>query len=151
MRIAYVNDLVDVWKWLIPNGALAPRNDVAGGGIDDMIMRRDLRPYGSDWNYWDHDERETVLAWAQTSVANHDHAVQSLFTGMIASSKRTASPLAILNGNSGILKLIADYGVTGYPQQLRTLRQLIELLPAFIDDTPFVEVEDVEDEDEGEY
>jgi len=125
----------NVVYWLILIGALAPRNDVDVGGIDDATMRRDLRQEASDWSY---DHRETVLAWAQTSVANHDNDVQLLFTGMIASSKQTASPLEIFNGNSGILKLIADYGVTGSPQQLRTLRQLIDRLPAFIDDTPFV-------------
>ena len=149
LRIAFVADHFPVVQWLIRNGALAFRD--GDGGIDDEIMRRDLSPTLIDGApiEWDSDKREPVLAGAREAVTTHDNAVQLLFTRMIASSKQRASPLAIFDGTSGILKVIADYGVTGSPQQLRTLRQLTELLPAFINDTPFVE-EDEEDEEEDE-
>ena len=57
--------------------------------------------------------------------------------------KVAPSPLVLLKGKAGILEVIAHY-VAGTPQQRRTLRQLLDRLPAFIEDTPFV----VEDEDE---
>jgi len=58
-----------------------------------------------------------------------------------------------LKGKSGILEVIAHY-VAGTPQQRHTLRQLMDRLPAFIADEPFVEpfVEEEEDEeDEDDY
>ena len=59
--------------------------------------------------------------------------------------KSSSSPLVMLKGKAGILELIAHY-VSGTPKQLRPLRQLSVLLPAFIVDVPFV----VDDEHGGE-
>lgn len=59
--------------------------------------------------------------------------------------------MAILNGKPGILKVVADYVVGGTPQHVRTLRQLMDRLPAFIKDIPFRgREEEGEEEDEDE-
>ena len=131
----------DVAKCLIRNGALATLGDVDGGVIDDAIMRNDLRQL-----HWNNDRRLPLLSWARDAVTTHDNDVKILLTGMIVSSKQTSSSLAIFNGKSGILKLIADFAVAGTPIELRTLRQLADRLPPFIADVPFVEVEMEENE-----
>ena len=58
LHVALWNGHTEVVHWLILNGALAPRNDVDGGGIDDAIMRKDF------WRHtkWDEDKRLTVLS-----------------------------------------------------------------------------------------
>ena len=119
------------------------------GSINDATMRKDLSPTYSNGQsrQWGFDKRETVLAWAKYIVTNHDTVVTLLLTGMIVRSNQTASSLVVFNGTSGILELIAHYAA-GTPQQVRTPRQLLVLLPAFIDDTPFVEVEDEEVEED---
>ena len=62
-----------------------------------------------------------------------------------------SSPLVIFKGKSGILELIAHY-IAGTPQQLRTLRQLVDRLPALIADVPFViEEEDSDDDSDDEW
>ena len=43
LSIALFYDQFDVVYWLIQNGALALRDDMDGGGIDNAIMRSDLR------------------------------------------------------------------------------------------------------------
>ena len=114
-------------------------------------MRRDLRQYGE----WRDDRRLPILAWAQETVTTHAN-FQLLLTGTIVSassvrrhpknryrtrSKRTKvshSPLEQLNGKSGVLKVVAEYAGYPTPQELRTLRQLIRLLTAFIKEVPFV-------------
>ena len=151
-----------VVQWLIRNGALALSNDV-DGVINDATMRNDLRPSKHRTRRkWDYDKRLPILAWAQDAIAILDN-VQLFLTGTILSApyfrrhpnnpyatrsnhKRmrvspTSSPLVMLKGKSGILELIAHF-VAGTPQQLRTLRQLIDRLPAFIADVPFVVVEE---------
>ena len=135
----------DTVQWLTLNGALSPpRDDVTGGDMDDMAMRRDLRPY----NEWVHDKRLPVLSWARDAVATHDTVVELLLTGMIVRSNQTSSALEVFKGTSGILELIAHF-VVGTPKQVRTLRQLIDRLPAFIAAVPFVPfVEEEEDEDD---
>lgn len=132
-------------------------------------MRNDLRPQQNNFCYnWQNDNRLTVLAWAHDAVAKYEN-VKLFLTGTIMpasssvcrhpknpyatrSHKRmkvvSPSPLVILKGKSGILALIAHY-VVGTPQQLRTQRQLINRLPAFIANVPFVIEE--EDEDEADY
>ena len=157
LRIALIRGHFNVVYWCVLNKALSPRDDVDGGGIDDMVMRRDF----AQGVFWEDDIRLPILAWVRDAVATHDN-VKVFLTGTIVSassfhrhpknpyatrSKRTKvapSPLVILNGKSGILELIAHY-VAGTPQQRRTLRQLLILLPVFIEDVPFVEEED-EDE-----
>ena len=150
LRIALHRGHLDAAQLLILLGALAPQK---GGAMEDWILRRDLCQDGSDWSY---DRRLSLLSWAQNSVA----AVPVLLTGTIesaAASRRhpknpyatrshkrqkisQSSSLVVLNGKSGILELIAHY-VAGTPQQVRTLRQLITLLPVFIANVPFVDDE----------
>ena len=160
LRIALHNGHFHVIYWLILVGALAPRNDVDGGGIDNMLMRRELRDEtGRNWRA---DKRLPILSWAQDAVATHANVVQLLLTGTIARNNQmptslfrrhpnnpyttrskgiSPSPLVMFKGKSGILELIAHY-VAGTKQQLRTLRQLTDRLPAFIADVPFVIDED---------
>ena len=163
LRIAVIRGQFRVVWWLLLIGALAPRDDIDCGGIDDMVMRRDL----CQSRIWRADRRLPILSWVRDAVAFHDHDNVNLFlTGTIVPtssfrrhpnnpyatrSKRmkvAPSPLVLLKGKAGILEVIAHY-VAGTPRQRRTLRQLLILLPAFIEDVPFVEVED-EDEDEDE-
>ena len=68
-----------------------------------------------------------VLAWAQDAITTQDH-FQLFFTGTILFPEEDVPE---------ILQIIADY-VVGTPQQIRTLRQLTELLPRFLNDVPFV-------------
>ena len=141
LYIARCSGHIEVVYWLIQNGALAPLgDDVDGGGIDDMVMRRDFLQS----RFWRDDKRLPILSWAQDSVARHTKVVQLLLTGTIVRSNQTSSLLGMFKGKSGILELIAHY-VAGTKQQLRTLRQLTDRLPAFIADVPFVVDED-EDE-----
>ena len=174
LRIAFHGGHVDVWKWLIRNGALSSsRNDVDDGGIGaTMVMRRNIRPIqDNDGDNWRNDKRLTVLAWAQTSVAAYEN-VKVFLTGTIvpASSsvcrhpknpyatrshkrRKVVSPsslLAIFKGKSGILELIAHF-IAGTPQQLRTLRLLVDRLPDFIARVPFIIEEEEDDEDEDDY
>lgn len=156
LRIALLRGHCNIVYWCILNKALSsPRDDVDDGGINDWIMRRDLRQHTIRD---DDDRRLPILAWVRDAVAAYDN-VEVFLTGTIVStslfrrhpenpyatrSKRmkvAPSPLVLLKGKSGILEVIAHY-VAGTPQQRRTLRQLLDRLPAFIEDTPFVEVED---------
>merc|ERR1711865_1042689 len=113
---------------------------VDNGVIHDATMRSDLSLTYSNGKRrpWGFDKRELVREWAQEIVTTHDNVVTLLLTGMIVRSNQASSSLVVFNGISGILALIAQY-VAGTPQQLVTLRQLMILLPVFIDDTPFVE------------
>ena len=170
LRVALFNDHFDVVQWLILNGAIfAPLGDVNGGGIHNTTMRRDLRQEIGD--NWPGDKRLTVLSWAQHSIAAYEN-VKLFLTGTIVSvssvrrhsnnsyatrgHKRMkivspSSPLVIFKGKSGILELIAHY-IAGTPQQLRTLRQLVDRLPALIADVPFViEEEDSDDDSDDEW
>ena len=150
----------EIVYWLIRKQALSTHDDGNGGGIDDAIMRRDLRQS----RIWEDDQRLTVLSWARDVITTHDTVKVLLITGTIVptslfrrhpnnpyatrSNKRrktSSSPLVMLKGKAGILELIAHY-VAGTPQELRPLRQLLTQLPAFIADVPFV----VEDEHGGE-
>ena len=149
---------IEVVYWLIRKGALSsPSDDVDGGGMDDAIMRRDLRQF-STWR--NEDRRLAILVWARDVVTTHDTVKLLLITGTIMLTslyrrhpnnpcatrsnkrrKKSSSPLVMLKGKSGILELIAHY-VSGTKQQIRTLRQLIERLPAFIADVPFIVVDE---------
>ena len=157
MRIAFYSGHFHVVWWLLLNGALAPDDD---GAIDDTIMRNNFSV--TSHRTWD--KRLTVLAWVRDAVATHDN-VKVVLTGTIVSAssfrrhpknpyatrskkpKIAPSPLVLLKGKSGVLEGIAHY-VAGTPQQRRTLRQLLILLPAFIADVPFVDEEEEKDEDE---
>ena len=61
----------------------------------------------------------------------------------LTAAATTTSPLVIFQGKSGILKLIPKYVGISTEQDLCTFRQLMVLLPAFIEDVPF----DEDDED----
>jgi len=143
-------------KWLIWKQALSTHDSVEGGGIDDAIMRRDFRQSRT----WDEDRRLAILVWTRDVITTHATVTFLLLTGTIVPTslyrrhpnnpyatrsnkrmKKSSSPLVMLKGKSGILELITHY-VSGTPQQLRTLRQLLTQLPALIADVPFV----VEDE-----
>ena len=146
--VALGNVHFEVVYWLLLNGALAPpRYDVDGGGIDDAIMRRDLRQI----RIWNGDRRSTVLSWAHDAVATHENVVQLLVTGTIVrSNNQELSLLVMFNGTSGILELISHF-VAGTQHQLRSRRQLMDCLSTFIDDTPFVEEDDLDDETEEDW
>ena len=136
----------EVVYWLILNGALALRDDMDGGGIDDAIMRNGLRQ-GHEWR---EDRRRPILSWARDAVATHDNIVQLLVTGMIVRTNNQESSLLVtFKGTSGILELIARF-VAGTQQQLRTQRQLMDRLSTLIDDTPFVEEDDWDDDSDDE-
>ena len=144
LRVAVDNGHFDVVYWLILIGALVSGDDADGGGIDDAIMRRDLRQeFRQEGGHaWREDKREAILLWAQYAVARHENVVQLLLTGTIVrSNNQEPSPLVTFKGTSGILELIARF-VAGTQQQLRSRRQLLDLLSTFIDDTPFVEEDD---------
>ena len=165
LRFAF-SECFDTIQWLIRKQALSIRASVEGGGIDDAIMRRDLRQS----RIWEDDQRLTVLSWARDAVTTHATVKFLLITGTIVptslfrrhpnnpyatrSNKRrktsSSSPLVMLKGKAGILELIAHY-IAGTPQQLRTLRQLVDRLPVFIADVPFVIEEEEDDEDEADY
>jgi len=131
LRIALLKDHFHVAQWLTLNGALEPPgDDIAGGGIDDEIMRRDLRPSRP----WRDDKREPLLLWAQDVVTDHDN-FRLVLTGTILFPDDEVPEM---------FELIAQY-VGGTPQQLRTLRQLIDRLGEFIDDVRF---EDADEEAE---
>jgi len=112
---------------------------VDNGVIHDATMRSDLSLTYSNGKRrpWGFDKRELVREWAQDIVTTHDNVVTLLLTGMIVRSNQASSSLVVFNGTSEILELIAHY-VAYTPQQVRTPRQLLVLLPAFIDDTPFI-------------
>ena len=154
LRIALLRGHFDVVHWLILNGALAPRDDVDGGGIDDMVMRNDLRQH----DCWRDDERLPILSWAQNAVTTHDNILLFLKGTIIFSStfrrhpnnvyatrsKRmrlsstaAASSLVMLKGKAGILELISKYVGFPQPREMRIFRQVMVLLLAFIEDVPF--------------
>ena len=65
-----------------------------------------------------------MFLWARDVVTTHDNVVKL--------------PLPLAKGKSDILELIAQY-VAGTPSQIRTLRQLLNHLPALISEESFVE------------
>ena len=169
LLVALREDHFDAVYWLLLNGALWSPHDgdwfrwwqgridggivqerergwiedgVDNGSISDATLRNDLSPtYSNFLRKYGPDKRETVLAWAQDIVTNHDTVVTLLLTGMIVRSNQTSSSLVVFKGTSGILEVIALYMAEITPQQVRMLRQLMVLLRAFIDDTQF-ETED---------
>ena len=158
LRIALHNGHVDVWKWLILNEVLSARNYY--GVIDDTLIRNNLCPTRYSWQ---DDERLNVLSWAQDAVSTHDN-FKVFLTGTIISSAAfrrhpnneyaarstrmkcspSSSRLIMLKGKSDILQLIAVYVGLPTAKNVRIFRQLMVLLPAFIEDTPF-ETNDVSD------
>ena len=162
LRIAFLNGHVDVLQYCIRNKALSsPRDAVAGSGIDDATMRRDLGQYKS----WDNDKRLLILAWAQDTVTHHEQSTFFLKGTILPSStfhrhpknqyptrsKRrkvspSSSPLVLFKGKSNILELVATYAGYHTPHELRTFRQLIRLLTAFMKEVPFVPKNNYDDE-----
>ena len=144
LRTALEYGHFEVAKWLLLKGALAPRDDVDGGGIDDEIMIRDLSPrYSTDARRnWGYDKREALLAWARNTVTDHEN-FQFLFMERVLFEDDTGKVLSS-SSTPGIVDLMAHY-VAGTPEHLHTLRQLLDRLEVYIDDVPFVEDEE-EDE-----
>ena len=147
-----------------------------GGGIDEMVMRKDLRE-DSDWR---EDKRRTVLLRAQQAVTNHDNfhlflkgtilaastfrrqpnnkyatrshkRIKLVLVVTTATATKPSSPLVLFKGKAGILELISQYVGLLPPRDRRIFRQLLVLLPAFIENVPFeVEEENEEEEDDEE-
>jgi len=91
------------------------------------MLRNDLQQdIDLPYHIWNHDHRLTVLEWARDVVTTHDTVVK----------------LPLAEKKSDILESIAQYAA-GTPQEIRTLRQLIDRLTAFIAEVPFVEEEDM--------
>ena len=154
LSIALKYNNFDVVSWLTRNGALeSSRDGVNSGVIDDMIMRDELRPDC----YWPDDYRLTILSWVQDTVTTNDNfqlaltgtnvsATSSSFCShpinphatrskkrMKVSPSPSPSPLV-----EDALKLVAEYVGNPTAHELRIFRQLLDLLPAFIEDVPFV-------------
>lgn len=74
LHVALYRNHLDVAKFLRLSGALAPHDDdVADGGIDDMVMRNDL---GQDIDMnWGYDQRLALLSWAHDAVSIHGYDV----------------------------------------------------------------------------
>ena len=163
LRVAFRHGHMNVLQYCIRHGALAPRDAVTGSGIDNMAMRGNLRQLclrPVHYLKWDEDKRVTVLAWAQDTVTHHEQSTFFLKGTILPSStfhrhpknnypKRSrkrmkvspsssSSPLVLFKGKSNILELVATYAGYHTPQELRTFRQLIRLLTAFIKEVPFV-------------
>ena len=170
LGIALHNMHEDIVKWMLPNGAFSSQ-DEEDGVIDDAILRNNLRPVRSF--PWFDDKRLIVLSWAQDAVAIHA-TFQLFLKGSIlpassfrrhpsnyyatrskrikvSSSTKTTSPLVIFNGKSGILELISEYTGIPKPKELRIFRQLMDLLPAFIEDVPFAPFAPFEEEENEDY
>ena len=122
-----------VVQWLILNGALSsPLRRRTRSSIHNYTMRRALRPGNM---YCKYDPRLTVLAWAQNAVTAHDN-ITVLLTG--THPKSSLSPLQVLNGKPGLLKVIADYAGYPTPHEFRIFRSLLQRLSAFIDELPIL-------------
>ena len=116
-------------QWLILNGALCQKDSDT---IDDTRMRRDLTPNDKGGP----DKRPQLLLWAQETAQLHSTFLIFLGGTISAASAQESSPLQIFNGKSGIMELIGDYaGVERRASKLRMLRQLADLLSAFLEDT----------------
>merc|ERR1711865_583167 len=159
LRVALLHEQFDVVHWFILNRALhrslAPRD---GGGIVYNTMWYELKqefavcevgwPIDLGWKY---DHRLPVLAWAQDAVKNH-RRLKLFLKGAIRSSASNkgmtvataSSSLVLLNGNSYILALIAQYVAGGTKAQVNTLHHLRIRLTALIANTPFEEDSDDE-------
>ena len=160
LRAALRNDHDSIVHWLILNGALFLLDD---SNIDDTMLRNHLYPI--PWFPMDYDRRLNVLSWAKNAVTVHDnfkifltgtilplssfrrHPKNQYATRSTANSAMKSSPLVVFKGTSGILEVIADYAGKPNARDVRTLRQLLALLPVFIDDTPFESFEDTDDDD----
>ena len=116
-------------QWLILNGALCQKDSDT---IDDTRMRRELDPK----RLGGPDKRPQLLLWAQETAQLHSTFLIFLGGTISAASAQELSPLQIFNGKSGIMELIGDYaGVERRASKLRMLRQLADLLSAFLEDT----------------
>ena len=84
------------------------------------------------------------------NVTTHENVIFILKGTIVSSSYKTTTskriklspPLGIFNGKSGILELIAEYCGNPKVRDLRIFRQLIHLLPAFIEDIPYTPFEE---------
>ena len=161
LRIALEFGFENIVKWMILNEALSTRYD----DVFDATMMRNHLGQASHSN-WEDDKRLAILSWAQGAITIHDN-FQLFLKGTIVStsfyetgttSKRMklspssslSSPLVIFNGKSGILELISEYVGIPSAKDLRTYRQVNDLLSAFIEDVPFAPYVPGTDEEEDE-
>ena len=122
-------------KWFILNGALC--KDDASGELDVEIMERDIAVNPSSWRA---KERKDLLEWA-----NNIHRARTSFLPFLSgtssdtkhaySTRRSSSPVSLLNGKSGVLELIGNYTGIVRGRKARITRQLTELLPDLFDST----------------
>ena len=122
----------DLSRWLILNGALCKDDD--SGKLDVEIMKEDLRL--NTISSWRVKERELLLDWA-TDLHRPRTSFLLFLSGALSapkhaySTRRSASPVRILSGKSGILELIGDYVGFVRGREARIIRQLTEMLPKF--------------------
>lgn len=133
--------------WLLRNGALSSLHDaVDGGGIDAMVMRRDLDP-----SEWDEDRRLPLLSWAQDAVTTYEHFHLFLNGTILSSSSFRRHP----NTDYATRSRNRIHAYTGYPttaHEVRTYQQLTQYVSAFIEDVPFTSfVEEEDDDDDDDY
>jgi hypothetical protein len=119
----------DLYRWLILNGALC--KDDGSGDLDFEIMKQDLvfvrrrqeRKLLLEWATDLHRARTSFLLFLSGALSAPKHAY---------STRRSASPVRILSGKSGVLELISDYTGIVRGREARIIRQLTELLPSLI-------------------
>ena len=148
LRAAVDGGHEEIVQWLILHDALSysPRQD---SDIEETMIRYNLCPLPE--YPWEYDKRRKVLSWARDAVSLHDN-FQVVLTGTIlpaasfhrhphnqyaTRSTTNSSPLVMFKGTSGILEMIAAYVGKPNARAVRTLRQLLALLPAVIEDTSF--------------
>lgn len=119
----------DCAKWLILRGAFC-RED--GSGILDENKMRESLDNGPKMIL---EERTELMNWALGLVRTR--ASLLIFLGgtcavrpRVDSPLRSPSPLELLGGTSGVLKMIDEYAGFVHGREARVIRQVAELLPA---------------------
>ena len=83
-----------------------------------------------------------LLSWVHGAVTVHEN-LKLFRTGTLhpsTSSYETSSPLVSVKGQSVVLELIAEYcgkPTKAYGVHIHIFRQLLHLLPIFIEEVPF--------------
>ena len=122
-------------SWLIMNGALCKDDD--SGDLDVEIMKEDLG--GPGLSLWRTGKswlapvahRKNLLDWAND--LNRARKTFLLFLSGTLSTPRNVSPLQVLGGKPGIMKLIGDcVGGIVRGREALIIRRLTELLPELI-------------------
>ena len=98
-------------------------------------MKNHLRQ--DECDIWGHDHRLTVLEWARDTVTSYDN-FQLFLTGTVLYSNDDTGMSLSSSSTPGIMETISQF-IAGTAQSVRTFRQLMDRLPEFIEDVPFVE------------